>query len=348
MYDYMQYCLYKYFELNDFNQENLYSNLCKSSNDILDFKIPIGINGYISGRRGEKNKLSLSGNNDMSKLKSSLGYIYTNQSLNLPKNQLIYYNTFFDKLNRINETKEDKLNDINYLFYSHLYLPTPRLEALFTKKINNNLQFILSGIMTPYESGKSHSYFLIQHEVKKWCTEYSFTSDDKLLGIRTLYKITEGSSRTNHNPFWSLGGEIYFSAAKKIGGVSFGLRRFGLFPSPADMTLTINPVMGHLTLAYTNMINPQLIGSTRYYFNTHSLESDYALGLEWRNKEEGMIKTKYSLSKGFSVLFSGKYRQLHYTLGLNIASPTNSNNTNQLNSHTMLKSMGIQLQYFSD
>jgi hypothetical protein len=59
----------------------------------------------------------------------------------------------------------------------------------------------------------------------------------------------------------------------------------------------MNPVMGHLSTSYTNMIHPQLTAGTRYSFNFWSLESDLAAGFEWRNGREGLVKVSLGVNQ---------------------------------------------------
>ncbi|KAJ9048771.1 Mitochondrial distribution and morphology protein 10 [Entomophthora muscae] len=263
-----------------------------------------------------------------------------------------------DPLNTCDQLSSKKSSLSDYLLYGHVYLPRCRLEALFTQKISSTLQYIISGVSIPYDQDRSHVSFQLQQEGKRFCTEYSYTTDDCLIGVRSLYRFNEpdeteealGVSSKELKPYWAFGGEIYYSASTKIGGVSFGLRRQNPVSTPSDITLTINPVMGHFSAAYTALMSPNLTASTRYDFNAYSLGSDYILGIEWRNRREGLIKARVSLLQGATLLFSSRYRKLTFTLGLNIASPTGSSPGSSPkipNPHTMLRSMGIQIQYSS-
>lgn len=76
----------------------------------------------------------------------------------------------------------------------------------------------------------------------------------------------------------------------KLTTVSAGIRywtKSGLFsepdaaPMPASTTLNVNPIMGHMRIAYAAMITKDLSMCSRYDMNVFSYESDLAFGAEY-------------------------------------------------------------------
>ena len=157
----------------------------------------------------------------------------------------------------------------------------------------------------------------LQHDAAKHNTEYIYSTDSALFGVRGLYNF--GPDPTTHPPFeaspdsiistaneaaalaiaqppsqphgrFSAGGEIYYGLLNKSGGISTGLR-FATLPShtgfPYTMTLTLNPLMGNLSSTYSVLASPLLALSSRFDFNVYSYESDLQVGTElWRRKEK--------------------------------------------------------------
>ena len=116
----------------------------------------------------------------------------------------------------------------------------------------------ISDPRTPISSEKSRAHspssnvmFSLQHDTGKVCTEYTWSAEDGMWGVRSLYNFgrignpTDASSEEGHAPAGrrkvkrvdeedamegglkgrvSVGGEFYFSAKEKSAGVSTGIR----------------------------------------------------------------------------------------------------------------------------
>jgi len=144
---------------------------------------------------------------------------------------------------------------------------------------------------------------LLQHDTARYSTEYLYSTDSALLGIRGLYNFGPSSPpsipQTVANPsslqlpspdtkaaLLSLGLEAYFSPLNKSGGLSTGLRFCTLPPHtgfPYTMTLVLNPLMGSLSSTYSVRASRLLALSSRFDFNVYSYESGLVVGVElWR------------------------------------------------------------------
>lgn len=150
----------------------------------------------------------------------------------------------------------------DYLLYGRLYIPTGRLDALYSTRLTPSLQAMVAAISdprSPLSSEKSRGHapssnvmFSLQQDTGKWCNEYTWSADDGMWGVRTLYnfgklgnhtEVAEEGERTaassSAHPSKpkrvdeedamegglkgriSVGGEFYFSAKERsAGGVS--------------------------------------------------------------------------------------------------------------------------------
>lgn len=167
----------------------------------------------------------------------------------------------------------------------------------------------------------------LQHDAAKYSTEYIYSTDSALLGVRGLYNFgsdpipsippdiqsadptveaanraaaavaiehaqNSSLSRQRPNGRLSAGGEIYYGILNKSGGASAGLR-FTTLPThngfPYTMTVTINPLMGNLSSTYSVLASPLLTLSSRFDFNVYSYESELQVGTElWRQQSRNM------------------------------------------------------------
>lgn len=152
---------------------------------------------------------------------------------------------------------------------------------------------------------------LLSHDTGKYSTDYLYSTDSALLGVRTLYNFgpdpkdasaslyTGGGAITSENQQnfssstlngrFSAGAELYYGLLNKSGGMSTGIR-FATLPShpgfPYTMTCTLNPLMGNLSTTYAVKAGPSLALCSRFEFNVYSYESELQLGMElWKYKQ---------------------------------------------------------------
>jgi distribution and morphology protein 10 len=136
-------------------------------------------------------------------------------------------------------------------------------------------------------------------EPQQYSTEYMYSTDSALMGVRGLYNFgpdprvapTEPIAAEPVDPVhgrFSAGAELYYGILNKSGGISTGVR-FATLPShpgfPYSMTLTLNPLMGNLSSTYAVKAGPNLALCSRFDFNFYSYESELQLGCElWRRR----------------------------------------------------------------
>jgi distribution and morphology protein 10 len=147
---------------------------------------------------------------------------------------------------------------------------------------------------------------ILHNDHGKYTTEYLFSTDSALCGIRAMYnfgadprelqaptvrKALSSEVMESITPsLFSLGFEMYYGLLNKSAGVSTGLR-FTTLPAhssfPYTMTLTLNPLMGNLSSTYSVKAGRYLALCSRFDFNFYSYESGVMLGCElWRLKRK--------------------------------------------------------------
>lgn len=150
----------------------------------------------------------------------------------------------------------------DYLLYGRFYLPTGRLDALYSTRLTPTLQAMVAAISDPPSNvpgemrGRggdvSNIMLNLQHDVGKWCTEYTWSAEDAMWGVRVLHnfgrvgapiEISEEGDRNNSSSSGSrrglkrvdeedavegglkgrvsVGAEFYFSAKEKSAGGQF-------------------------------------------------------------------------------------------------------------------------------
>lgn len=199
----------------------------------------------------------------------------------------------------------------------------------------------------------SNIMFNLQHDIGKWCTEYTWSAEDGMWGMRVLHnfgrlgmpaEVVDESNSPSGSRLGvkrvdeedavegglkgrvSIGAEFYFSAKEKSAGgqshnvlfsvrflegfvsVSTGIRfttlpdatppsfqipslssptslstgSKGLQPQPpTTVTALFNPMLGHMSGAYTAQVSRDLSLSSRFDFNMYSYESEWTMGAEW-------------------------------------------------------------------
>jgi len=327
----------------------------------------------------------------------------------------------------------------DYLLYGRLYVPTGRLDALYSTRLSSTLQALVAAISDPRADARQsltrpassprNIMLNLQHDTGRWCTEYTYSAEDSMVGVRVLHnfgKLADESERSGSATLASraggmkrideedamegglkgrisAGAEVYFSAKEKSAGVSTGIRfttlpdatppsfqpptetsETSVLPSASSssvasphvsqpattITALFNPMMGHMSGAYTAQVSKDLSLSSRFDFNVYSYESEWTMGAEWwlrpsRSKPAsdgtlddtltfsspslsesptspydvtGVFKARASTSNDIALLWEGRLKNV--LVGLGVAS--------NLSSGTKpIKSFGLELSYFS-
>ena len=83
--------------------------------------------------------------------------------------------------------------------YGRFYLPTGRLDALYSARITPTLQALVAAISDPPSNvptksrprpaSVSNVMISLQHDIGKWCTEYTWSAEDGMWGVRVLHNF---------------------------------------------------------------------------------------------------------------------------------------------------------------
>ncbi|KAF9057398.1 mitochondrial distribution and morphology protein 10 [Panaeolus papilionaceus] len=428
MHPFASYVLRSYYKTTGWNEDNLYANLTRSSNAILDFTVPRGLHFSVSKSPNALFKTTYS-MTAMPSLNGSVGYIFTSCPLDVKSSGNVRFKDMIERFKvydqpRRPEAKDEewlageKVHNRDYLLYGRFYLPTGRLDAMYSTRISPTMQALVAAISDPASSvspemrarkpDPSNIMLNLQHDVGKWCTEYTWSAEDSMWGVRVLHNFgrlgvppsetTDESSAARRRGIKrvdeedaiagglkgriSIGAELYFSAKEKSAGVSTGIRFTTLpdatppsfqvpgsssdspapsrIPSqpPTTITALFNPMLGHMSSAYTARVSRDLSLSS-------SFESEWTMGAEWwlrkplvspseddanavavsqeppslqSSEVRGVVKARASTSNDVALMWEGRLRNMLVSLGV----------VSDLSSRTKpIKALGLEVAFFS-
>ncbi|KAJ7591213.1 mitochondrial distribution and morphology protein 10 [Mycena floridula] len=417
MHPFATYVLRSYYKATGWNDDNLFTNLTRSSDAILDFAVPKGLHLSVSKSPNALFRTTYS-MTAMPSLTGSVGYIFTSCDLDIQNSGNVRFKDMVDRFTvydqpRRPEAKEEewlageRVRARDYLLYGRFYLPTGRLDALYSARISPTLQGVVAAISDP-PSGQpdarkggdlSNIIVHLQHDMGKSCTEYSWSAEDAMWGVKFLHNfggraaVSDGNEKNDghlkrvdeEEPVdgglkgrFSAGAEFYFSAKERSAGVSTGIR-FSTLPDatppsaqlssssssphsqpPTTITALYNPMLGHLSSAYSARVSRDLSLSSRFEFNVYSFESEWTMGAEWWLRRpvaetldeddpakiqdlgfpsvHGVVKARASTSNDVSLMWEGRLRNMLVSLGVV---------SNLSNRSRPIKAIGLELSYFS-
>lgn len=337
MHPFAPYVLHSYYRATGWNEDNLYSNLTRSSNAILDFSVPRGLHLSVSKSPNAFFNTSYT-MNALPSLNGSVGYIFSSRELDIKNSSDVHLKDMVEHFRVYAQPRRpegqdevwlagERVDTRDYLLYGRLHIPTGRLDALYSTRLSPTVQGLVAAISEAPSSlategrtrgdNVSNMMFSLQHDIGKWCTEYTWSADDGMWGVRVLHNFgrlgspaelpdesatgprlkrvdEEEATGGGLKGRVSAGGEVYASAKEKSAGVSLGVRfttlpETGLssqtFRGPAQPPTTItglfNPMMGHLSAAYAARVSRDLSLCSRFNFNVYSYDSEWTVGAEW-------------------------------------------------------------------
>ncbi|MCJ1232424.1 Mitochondrial distribution and morphology protein 10 [Varicellaria rhodocarpa] len=305
---------------SNWNRDNSYGNLTATARALLDFPTPLGLCLHLSSLStptfATSYTLSTTGlvDGSLSYLYSSLPLSTASKSSSIPLRHLIQGYRQLENLRKPDEPwwaeiwhRGERVDKKDTLLYGRLHLPDSYLEALYLRRISPTTLLKLSTVSSSNLRSGGAILALLSHDVGKYSTEYLYSTDSALLGVRGLYNFgpdprhipptpNSSSSQSSSPPpsstplngLFSAGVELYYGLLNKSGGISTGIR-FATLPQhtgfPYTMTLTLNPLMGNLSSTYAVRVGDSLSLCSRFDFNVYSYESDFQVGMElWRRR----------------------------------------------------------------
>lgn len=312
MLDFMENVQNAFYEASHWNVDNSYGALNATARALLEFEIPRGLRLQISSLAAPNFATSYT-LGSVGVVDGSVSYLYS--SLPLRKEfksshiNLHHVIRGYKHLQALRRPDEDWWGEIwhagkridrkNTLLYGRIFLPQSRLEALYLRRLTPTRQLRIAAVSDSSLNNGGTILTLLQNDFGKYSTEYMYSTDSALMGVRGLYNFgpdpriapMEPAAAEQVEPVhgrFSAGAELYYGILNKSGGISTGLR-FTTLPNhagfPYTMTLTLNPLMGNLSSTYAVKAGPSLALCSRFDFNFYSYESELQLGCElWRRR----------------------------------------------------------------
>lgn len=298
MYSRMEY-LHKCFnKTTGWNTDNIFDNILATSDALLDFQVPNGAKLEISSQASPHLALSMTLSNRQA-VTGSLAYLCSSVPI---KNAIGTRDISLQdaiagfRLIRPTPIWETSLRSKNvasgdYLMYGKMYFPGSALEAMAITRINPTLQLLIKCISNPqlHKSGTMIMY--LQKNTPRFSREFIFSTNETLLGFRCLYNLGEQTDKTRtttmslnfDNSVTSIGAELWFAALSMSPGLSAAFRHSTRSTStgkPLTMTLTCNPILGHISLTYNVKTSVSSTVCSKYDFNWYLYASNLSMGFE--------------------------------------------------------------------
>ncbi|KAA8897765.1 mitochondrial distribution and morphology protein 10 [Sphaerosporella brunnea] len=303
--------------------DNSYSALNLSSTSLLDFPTPRGLRMHLSSLSTPHFATSYT-LGSLNVIDGSLSYLYSSVPLALSPSSTLDLRLLSPGYRQLlppsPPTAAETLHAAT-LLYGRMFLPRGTLEALYLRRLSPAHQLRATAVSDAKLRHGGTILFTLQHDTAKYSSEYLYSSDVSLLGWRGLYNFAAPSTGEALGRL-SAGAELYYGVLNKSAGMSTGLR-YATLPShpgiPLTMTLTLNPLMGHLSATYAVKAGKSLSLASRFEFNMYSYESDIVMGCEmWRPRgqgAEGVLKARIGQNGAVGLLWEGRVKELLFSVG---------------------------------
>ena len=309
MLDFMDYVLRAFERSTSWNRDNNYENITVTSDTLINFPIPTTFKFQSSDRASNNtfNTLEITAHKQVS---GSLAYLYTDaigmdkyirgsqmRTLQDATDTYRHIQPFFAKqsqdLSEVRnnlQSNNNANNDIcRSLYYGRIYYPTSILEAMVVKRINFHNQLTIKSLSSA--NNKLNVIFVNWQKYKNEnLQELTFSSDGVLCGYRFLHNFMSSPSKFNsalyNNASFSMGGEMWMGLSTLTPGCSTSLRyctHAANTGRPLTLTLSWNPLFGHISSTYSARTSMSTTFAARYDFNLYSTDSNLSFGCEfWR------------------------------------------------------------------
>ncbi|KAF2809096.1 mitochondrial distribution and morphology protein 10 [Mytilinidion resinicola] len=318
MLGFMDYVQNAFAEATGWNRDNSYGTLNATAQALLDFDTPRGLRLNLSSLAAPTFATSYS-IGSVGVVDGSVSYLYSSvplqtsaKSCDIDLHRVIRGYRHLRELRRPDDDAwwelwhgGKRIDRKKTLLYGRILVPHSTLEALYLRRLSPTRQLRISCVSDSNLNNGGTILGLLQNDHGKYSTEYMYSTDSALMGVRGLYNfgfdprvepaIPTGQETTE--PIYgrfSAGAELYYGLLNKSGGISTGLR-FTTLPHhtgfPYTMTLTLNPLMGNLSSTYAVKAGQNLALCSRFDFNFYSYESDLQVGCElWRRRRNPEVE----------------------------------------------------------
>lgn len=273
MHPFATYVLRSYYKATGWNEDNLYANLTRASHALLDFTVPRGLHFSISKSPNALFKTTYA-MDALPSLHGSIGYIFTSCELDVQSSRNVQLKDMVERFKVYSQPRQpegkpeewlagERVDARDYLLYGRLYIPTGRVDALYSTRLSPSVQALVAAISDPRSNSfsaermrnvsipTSNIMLSLQHDTGRTCTEYTWSAEDGMFGVRLLHNfgklalspeeaakaqqaVSIGSRRKRVDEEEAMegglkgrisaGAEVYFSARERSAGVSTGIR----------------------------------------------------------------------------------------------------------------------------
>ncbi|KAI1006319.1 Mitochondrial distribution and morphology protein 10 [Podosphaera aphanis] len=393
MLEFMEYVQQAWYETTQWNQENSYAKLTSTARALLEFETPRGVRLHLSSLASSNLATSYT-LGSIGLVDGSLSYLYTSHPLTPPaQTSAINLRHVIHGYHQIRELRKPeepymweqwyrghRIDHKSTLLCGRLYLPQSTLEALYLRRLSPTQQLRLSAVSDSKLKNGGTILGLHQYDTGKYSIESLYSTDGGLIGARGLYNFgPDPRTKSRAPPYpeellkgrFSAGAELYYGSLNKSGGVSLG-GRFATLPAhtgtPFTSTLTLNPLVGNVSITHAVKAGPNLSLCSKFDFNIYSYESEFMLGCElWRVQKQltantsprmlssaetgptrdepprpnefiGVLKARIDQNWGIGLLWEGRVKEFLFTLGSSI----DIRKTEQ-----PFRAIGVEVQYSS-
>ncbi|THH03589.1 hypothetical protein EW145_g6161 [Phellinidium pouzarii] len=204
------YVLRKYYQATGWNEDNLFSNLTRSSDALLDFSVPKGLQLSISKAPNALFRTAYA-MNALPSLNGSVGYMFSSCPLDLKNSGDVRFKDVVERFMVFGVPKKPegkseewlagrRVDTRDYLLSGLFYIPSGQLDAFYTTRWSATTQASIACILMPPTSPtpganapsslNSSDAMLVslQHDTGRWGTEYTLQTEPggSMIGIRTL------------------------------------------------------------------------------------------------------------------------------------------------------------------
>lgn len=294
--EYLQKCFSK---STGWNEDNLYSHMLATSNALLDFRVPSGGKLEVSSQATPYLASSMTLRNHHS-VNGSLAYLYLSTPIknstgtrDISLQDAIAGFRIIEPYATAISSPPPSQNKKASLAYGRMYFPGSALEAMVIKRLSLQMQVLVKCISNPHLSKNGTMIIYLQENAPKFSREYIYSTNEALMGFRCLYNlgtldksVPATAPPKFDNSVVSVGAEFWYAALSMSPGLLTGLRystRSTSTGKPLTMTLSCNPILGHVSSTYNVKTSVSSTVCSKYDFNWFSYASNLSIGFELFN-----------------------------------------------------------------
>ncbi|XDT18670.1 Mitochondrial distribution and morphology protein 10 [Nakaseomyces glabratus] len=306
MLDYMDYVQQCFDAAGRWKRQNSYGEVTQTPKNLIDFKIPDAVNLQVSNRstKYSYNSLQLS---TRQSINGSLTYLYTNldaveglvkNTEELPLHDIVQ--TY--ELPAVTHHRKEKTNFHKCsLYYGKIFYPSSDVEAMMIKRFSPMNQVIVKCLSSLKENVNIFTAYFQRNSEKNF-QELIVSSNDLLCGYRISHHFLRTPSKLNsslyNNSSLFFGAEFWLGMISLNPGCSTSLKyctHSANTGRPLTLTLSWNPLFGHISTTYSAMTSSSSTFCAKYDFNIYSIESNLSFGIELWRKTGALFKSEDSV-----------------------------------------------------